>query len=103
MTSFFLKWLYTDGKLLLTARIVRRFAYGFLSIVLSIYLKLVGYNDLFIGLILSLTLVNSIIFTLIASFYADRLGRRKMLVIYAGLMTISGAIFFVTDNYIALM
>ncbi len=103
MTLLSLKWLYTDGKLLLTARIVRTFAYGFLSIVLSIYLKLVGYNDLFIGLILSLTLVNSIIFTLIASFYADRLGRRKMLVVYAGLMCISGIIFFVTDNYIALV
>jgi MFS family permease len=37
------------------------------------------------GLIPSLTLVNSIIFTLIASFYADRLGRRKMLIIYSGL------------------
>jgi hypothetical protein len=33
-------WLLADGKLVLTARIVRTFAYGFLSIVLAIYLKL---------------------------------------------------------------
>jgi hypothetical protein len=65
MTVLSLKWLYTDGKLLLTARIVRTSTYGFLSIVLSIYLKLVGYNDLFIGLILSLTLVNSIFILLL--------------------------------------
>ena len=38
-----------------------------------------------------------------ASFYADRIGRRKMLVIYAMLMAISGIIFFVTSNYIALI
>jgi MFS family permease len=99
MISLSFEWLSRDGKLLLTARATRTFGYGFLSVVLSIYLKLLGYNELLIGLILSLTLVNSIIFTLISSFYADRLGRRKMLIIYAMLMCISGAIFFVSDNY----
>jgi MFS family permease len=39
----------------------------------------------------------------VASFYADRIGRKKMLVIYAILMAISGVIFFVTYNYIALV
>ncbi len=97
------EWLSRDGKLLLTARATRTFGYGFLSVTLSIYLKLIGYNDLLIGLILSLTLVNSIIFTLIASFYADRLGRRKMLIVYALLMSISGVIFFVSNNYILLI
>jgi MFS family permease len=103
MISLPFKWLSRDGKLLVTARATRTFGYGFLSVILSIYLKLIGYNDLLIGLILSLTLVNGIIFTLIASFYADRLGRRKMLIVYALLMSISGAIFFVSDNYILLI
>ena len=96
-------WLSRDGKLLLTARATRTFGYGFLSVTLSIYLKLVGYNDLLIGLLLSLTLVNSIIFTLIASFYADRFGRRKMLIVYSLLMSMSGVIFFVSNNYILLI
>ena len=103
MISLSLGWLSRDGKLLLAARIARTFAYGFLSVILSIYLKLIGYNELLIGLILSFTLVNSVIFSLIASFYADRLGRRKMLIVYAALMSVSGAIFFVTDNYVALI
>jgi len=87
----------------LTARILRTFAYGFLSIVISIYLKLVGFDAFLIGLILTSTLINSVIFTLAASFYADRIGRRKMLVIYAIMMAISGVIFFVTYNYVALI
>jgi MFS family permease len=103
MISLSLQWLSRDGKLILAARITRTFAYGFLSVILSIYLKLIGYNELLIGLILSFTLVNSVIFTLVASLYADRLGRRKMLIVYAGLMSVSGAIFFVTDNYVALI
>ncbi|MRN61421.1 MAG: MFS transporter [Nitrosopumilales archaeon] len=97
------QWISKDGRLLLTARILRTFAYGFLSIVISIYLKLIGFDGFLIGLILTSTLINSVIFTLVASFYADRIGRRKMLVIYAIMMAISGVIFFVTSNYIALI
>jgi MFS family permease len=96
-------WLSKDGKLLLVARTIRTFAYGFLSVVLAIYLKLIGLGDFYIGLILTATLVNSVIFTLIASFYADRIGRRKTLIVYAALMSLSGAIFFITTNYIALI
>jgi MFS family permease len=97
------QWISKDGRLLLAARILRTFAYGFLSIVISIYLKLIGFDGFLIGLILTSTLINSVIFTLVASFYADRIGRRKMLVIYAIMMAISGVIFFVTSNYIALI
>lgn len=98
-----LDWVSREGKLLLTARIVRTFAYGFLSIILAIYLKLIGFDEILIGIVLSATLVNSVIFTLVASFYADKIGRRKILIIYAFLMSVSGAIFLVTNNYIALI
>ena len=45
-----LNWLSTDGKLILLARTIRTFAYGFLSIILAIYLKLSGFNDALIGI-----------------------------------------------------
>ena len=102
MASLF-DWLTRDGKLLLVAKIVRTFAYGFLSVILAIYLKLIGFDDFLIGLILTTTLLNSVIFTLIASFYADKLGRRKFLLIYAALMSVSGLIFAVSENYIVLI
>jgi len=98
-----LSWLSKDCKLLLCARIVRTFAYDFVSVILAIYLKLIGFDDIRIGIILSITLINSIIFTLFASFYADRIGRKKTLLLYAILMSISGIIFFVIENPIALI
>ena len=98
-----LDWLTKDGKLLLTARMVRTFSYGFLSIILAIYLKQIGFDDILIGVILSATLLNSVFFTLFASFYADRFGRRKILIIYAVLMSAAGTIFLLTDNYLALI
>lgn len=103
MTISFFQWISIDGKLLLCARIVRTFAYGFLSVTLAIYLKLIGFDDILIGIILSVTLINSIIFTLFASFYADRIGRRKTLLLYTAMMSISGVIFFVTENPLALI
>jgi MFS family permease len=103
MVSLLFDWLTRDGKLLLAAKIVRAFAYGFLSVILAIYLKLIGFDELLIGLILTTTLLNSVIFTLIASFYADKVGRRKFLLIYAALMSISGLIFAISENYIALI
>ena len=96
-------WLTRDGRLLLAAKLVRSFAYGFLSVILAIYLDLIGFEGFLIGLILTATLINSVIFTLIASFYADKIGRRKFLLLYAALMSVSGFIFTVSENYIALI
>jgi MFS family permease len=101
--NFSLDWLSRDGKLLLSARILRTFGYGFLSVVIAIYLRFLGFDDVQIGLLLGSTLVNSVIFTIFASFYADRIGRRNVLVIYASLMCISGLIFTFTDNYFLLV
>ncbi|WP_100183128.1 MFS transporter [Candidatus Nitrosotenuis aquarius] len=98
-----LDWLSKDGKLILSARIARAFAYGFLSIIIGIYLKLAGFSEIQIGIVLSATLVNSVIFTLLASFYADRIGRKKILIIYGILMGVSGAIFLATNNFVALI
>jgi Arabinose efflux permease len=101
--NFSLTWLSRDGKLLLTVRILRTFGYGFLSVIIAIYLKLLGFDDIQIGLLLGSALVNSVIFTLFASFYADRIGRRRLLIIYASLMSVSGLIFTFTDNYLMLI
>jgi MFS family permease len=98
-----LDWVSRDGKLLLGARIVRTFSYGFLSIILAIYLKMIGFDDISIGIVLTATLVNSVFFNILSSLYADKIGRKKFLVLFAALMIISAVIFFVTDNYIALV
>ena len=98
-----LQWISRDGKLLLGARVVRTFSYGFLSVILAIYLKLVGFDDILVGIVLTATLVNSVFFNLLSSAYADKIGRKNILIIYAALMIASSVIFFVTNNYVALV
>ncbi|MGH9909021.1 MAG: MFS transporter [Nitrososphaerales archaeon] len=98
-----LVWLNKDGKLLLAANIARMFGFGFLSIILAIYLTQAGYNELYTGIIITATLVSGSFFTLFASIYGDRIGRRKTLILFAGLMSISGAIFALTTDYYLLL
>ncbi len=98
-----LSWLDRNGKLLFASRALRSFGYGFLSVVIAIYLSLIGFSEVSIGFILVAALANNIIFGLIASFFADRWGRRRTLIAFGGLMSLSGLIFVLSTNYFALI
>ena len=93
----------TDITLLFITRIMRLFAYGFLSVVLALYLAQVGLNEQTIGLLFSLTLVGDAGITLWITASADRIGRRRMLVLGAVLMILAGVVFVFTENTILLM
>jgi hypothetical protein len=45
-----------DCYILFCTRVMRMFAYGFLSVVLALYLAQLGLSEVLIGLLLSLTL-----------------------------------------------
>jgi MFS family permease len=92
-----------DGKLLFLTRGVRLFAYGFLSIVLVLYLEELGLSDLEVGALLALTLVGDTAISLYITTKADRTGRRMMLVIGAALMLFAGVVFVLTDNFAVLL
>ena len=81
-----------DTSLLFAARFVRLFAYGALSVVLVFYLRAVGLSDAQTGLLLTLTLLGDTLVSLAITTRADRVGRRRMLVAGALLMTGAGLI-----------
>jgi MFS family permease len=91
-----------DIVLLFATRIIRLFAYGFLSVVLALYLAETGLSESQIGLLLTITLVGDAGISLWLTTNADRLGRRRMLVFGAGLMTLAGVVFLLTRNPILL-
>ena len=88
-----LRGLDRDGRLLFTMRTLRMFGYGFLAVVLVLYLAAAGLDPLGIGLVLSLTLVGDTIISLWLTTSADRLGRRRVLMAGAGLMVLAGLVF----------
>ena len=96
-------WLSRDGRLILTARAVRTFAYGYLSVILGVYLENLGLTPWQIGAVLTATLAGSAALTAIFSLVADVVGRRRMLLISAALMAIAGGAFAATSNYLLLL
>lgn len=92
-----------DIPLLFATRILRMFGYGFLSVVLALYLAQRGLSEGEIGLLLTLTLAGDAVITLWITTSADRQGRRRMLVFGAGLMIMAGVIFSLTGNFVLLV
>src|SRR5579884_2630354 len=88
-----LHWLGRDGKLLIAARMVRAFAYGFISFILAIYLKRRGLSEIAIGAVMTLSILGGTLFTVLTAFYADRLGRRRVLILFSFLIALSGLLF----------
>jgi predicted MFS family arabinose efflux permease len=91
-----------DQALLFASRSVRLFAFGFLSVVLVLYLVELGYPPPQVGLLLTLTLLGDTLLSLWITTRADRLGRRRMLLLGAGLMLAAGGLFLVTRNFLVL-
>jgi MFS family permease len=91
-----------DGHLLFRTLTVRLFAYGFIAVVLALYLAQVGLDNHQIGVLLTGTLIGDAIISLWLTRVADRLGRRRMLMIGAGLMILAGMIFALTSNILLL-
>lgn len=88
-----LAWLSTDGKKLLATRILRTFAYGYLSVVLAVYLSRLGFGPIEIGLVLTCAIAGSALMTVVWALVADRYGRRRTVATMALLMVAGGLCF----------
>ena len=93
----------TDGRVLFGTRILRMFAYGLLAVILALYLAQAGLSDAEIGLLLTLTLLGDALISLWITTRADRVGRKRMLLIGSALMIFAGILFTITRNFYLLV
>jgi MFS family permease len=98
-----LRGLPRDGWLLFASRFLRLFAYGSLSVILVFYLVSLGLSESQTGLLLSLTLAGDVLISLFLTTRADRIGRRRMLLVGAALMAGAGVAFACTHNFLFLV
>ena len=87
-----------DAWLLFATRFIRLFAYGALSVVLVFYLVGLGLSESETGLLLTATLIGDTVVSLYLTTRADRIGRRRMLIVGAALMAAAGLAFASTTN-----
>ena len=98
-----LRTLSRDGWLLFITRFARLFAYGSLSVILVFYLVGLGLREAQAGLVLTLTLVGDVVVSLYLTTRADRIGRRRMLIVGSILMAAAGLAFACTSNLVFLV
>jgi MFS family permease len=92
-----------DIALLFATRILRMFGYGFLAVVLVLYLAAIGLDGGQVGLLLGLTLLGDAGVSLWLTTHADRIGRRRVLLVGAILMLLAGLAFVATPVFAVLL
>ena len=91
-----------DGWLLFATCAVRSFAYGFLSVILGIYLDAVGLSTTAIGWIFTAALAGGAVMTVVITAIADSFGRKILLIVGAGLMAMAGFAFAISGDSVLL-
>jgi MFS family permease len=91
-----------DGRLVFATRSIRMFGYGLVSVVLVLYLAAVGLPPPAVGLLLTLTLLGDAAVSLWLTTHADRVGRRRVLLVGALLMFGAGIGFAASDLFVVL-
>ncbi len=93
-----------DIYLILITRFLRMFAYGGAALVLAIFLYTeAGVSWKQTGTFMTLTLLGDAAISYILTIVADKVGRRRVLLIGSFLMTFSGTVFTFSKNYYVLL
>lgn len=85
--------------ILIANRSVRTFGYGFTTVLLGIYLRLLGGGEAVVIASLGLSLLSGAALNVLVGAYGDRFGRRRAMMLFGLLMTVAGTILAVTPNF----
>jgi MFS family permease len=92
-----------DGYLLVAARGLRMLSYGFLSVILALYLSGRGFSVVQIGVLFTVALAGGALVTTVVTQFADRWGRRMTLIASAVLMAAGGTALATSSNFAVLL
>jgi MFS family permease len=92
-----------DTRVLFSTRFIRLFCYGLVAVILALYLVDVGLGERQVGLLFSLALAGDAGISLWLTTSADSVGRKRILIIGALLMLISGLVFAMSESFAILL
>lgn len=87
-----------DGKIVIAAASVRSLGYGFMSVFLGVYLDLLEFTPLQAGFVFSAIMAGGALSNVVASWRGDAIGRRRMLIGMAALMSLGGFLFPISEQ-----
>jgi MFS family permease len=91
-----------DARVLLFTRGLRSFGDGFVSVILASYVAELGFEGWRVGTVATVTLLGTALATLAVGAYADRLGRRRIL-LFAALLAAATGIAVAATNLFAIL
>ena len=94
------KDLQRDIVILMASRGVRAFAFSYLSVIFAIYLSQLGYATVTIGLVFTTAYASGAVLTALWGLLSDRYGRRKILMLLAGLTIVANLIYLLFSHLI---
>ncbi len=87
-----------DRLLIYGAAFLRGLAAGAISVLAAVYLAKRGFDEAAIGIVLSAGLAGVLAGTVFGTYFADKVGRRRSLVLLALLASIGGTLLVATDT-----
>jgi MFS family permease len=87
-----------EGRLIFAGRALRSFSFGWLSVILALYLDRRGFSAGEIGAVFSATMVEDALLTMLLSTLAARLGPARVMAATAPLMTLGGLLLAIADS-----
>ena len=98
-----LGWVNRDGKLIIVTRGVCTFARSAIAILLALYLDKLGFSLVQIGAFLSVGVAGSAVFAFLVTLSAEKVGRRRLLVIFTLMPAAAGLAMVFTNDFLPLM
>ncbi len=88
---------------ILTSKSIRVFAFGLVSIITPIYVALLGYSPVYVGIVLMVMILGNIFSNMLIIWYGDYIGRRRILLVFSFLMFLSGVTLYSTTNFLLIL
>jgi MFS family permease len=103
LVEFLPAWLNRDLALLFAGRGLRSLTQGYLSVIVPLYLALLGYSAVQLGVVFTASSVASAMLAAAVGFFSDRYGRKTFLVILALLTALGGVVFAASGAFVVLL
>jgi MFS family permease len=88
----------SEGRLIFAGRALRSFSFGWLSVILALYLDQRGFSAAAIGAVFTATMVEDALFTLFLSTIASRVGPARLMAATAPLIAVGGLVLATADH-----
>ena len=96
-------WLNPSLEWLFLVRIMRSVSQGFLAIIIPLYIAMLGYDALHLGILFTAASIASVALTALTGVLSDRFGRKTFLILISLLTAGGGLAFAISTNFVVLV